>query len=63
MKDHCWATLGFIEKVHEQGGRGRNMLDEANHLDTQDGMFSEGSENSFWAANGVATKMTRISMQ
>jgi hypothetical protein len=56
MKDHCWATLGFIEKVHEQGGRGRNMLQEAQHLETQDGLFSEGSVNSVFSANGVGDK-------
>ena len=36
LKPHMWGVLGYIEKVHEQGGRGRNILEQANHLDTQD---------------------------
>jgi hypothetical protein len=41
-KPHCWAPLGYIEKVHEQGGRGRAIVREANHMETQD----NGSDNS-----------------
>ena len=36
-KPHCWAPLGYIEKVHEHGGRGSEILRAANHLETQDG--------------------------
>ena len=44
-KRHCWAPLGYIEKVHEQGGRSRAILDEANHLETQDGENSVDSSS------------------
>ena len=36
MKAHCWVPLGYIEKIHEQGGRGRTILEKANHMETQD---------------------------
>ena len=36
MKPHCWVPLGHVEKIHEQGGRGRAILEAANHLETQD---------------------------
>ena len=42
-KPHCWAPLGYIEKVHEHGGRGSEILREANHLETQDGDESVGT--------------------
>ena len=50
-KPHNWAPLGYIEKIHEQGGRGRAILHEANHLETQDG--AESSDNSYWQIDGV----------
>ncbi len=36
MKDYCWEIVGFVEKIHEQGGRGQKIALEANHLETQD---------------------------
>ena len=45
-KGYCWAPLGYIEKIHEQGGRGRTILEEANHMETQDGADSVGSEET-----------------
>ena len=48
---HCWAPLGYIEKVHEQGGRGKTILEEANHMETQDGYESAGSDDSFYVVN------------
>ena len=52
-KPHCWAPLGYIEKVHEQGGRSREILREANHLETQDGMNSDDSSGTVIEAHGV----------
>ena len=52
-KPHCWAPLGYIEKVHEHGGRGREILREANHLETQDGMDSDNSSETYIQAEGV----------
>ena len=44
---HCWAPLGYIEKVHEHGGRGKTILEEANHVETQDGAESLDSGESW----------------
>lgn len=38
---YCWAPLGYIEKISEQGGRGKEILTEANHLETQDNPESD----------------------
>jgi hypothetical protein len=40
-KSYCWAPLGYIEKIHEQGGRARTILQEANHMETQDAPDSD----------------------
>ena len=58
MKGHCWAPLGYIKKIHEQGGRGRAILREANHMDTQDapGSGSDSAENRH-NATGVCDKL------
>ena len=36
MKAHNWVPLGYVEKIHEQGGRGMAILEQGNHLETQD---------------------------
>ena len=56
LKPHMWGVLGYIEKVHEQGGRGRNILEQANHLDTQDGANSVDSDESLWEVDGIGDK-------
>ena len=57
QKAHCWATLGFIEKVHEQGGRGRAIVKESNHLDTQDNeVCSSDDSASVHEGEGVGEK-------
>ena len=57
MKPHCWAPLGYIEKIHEQGGRGREILRETNHVETQDGYdFGESGTESVEEAHGVGDK-------
>ena len=52
-KPHCWAPLGYIEKVHEHGGRGSDIIREANHLETQDGMDSDNSSETYIQVEGV----------
>ena len=52
-KPHNWAPLGYIEKIHEQGGRSRAILQEANHLETQDGADSVASDETYWEIEGV----------
>ena len=57
QKAHCWATLGFIEKVHEQGDRGRAIVKESNHLDTQDNeLCSSDDSASVHEGEGVGEK-------
>lgn len=61
LKGYNWATLGYIEKVHEQGGRGRDITVEANHMDTQDhgqkgGFDSDDSSVEVVEAEGVGDK-------
>jgi hypothetical protein len=47
MRPYFWVRpLGYIEKVHEQGGRSRTILQESNHLDTQDGANLDDSHSS-----------------
>ena len=41
---HCWAPLGYVEKVHEHGGRGRDILDQSNHMETFDDRSVDSDE-------------------
>lgn len=60
-KPFCWAPLGCIEKISEQGGRGREILAQANHLETQDGLNSEDEgEDSGDDANAPVVKMPGV---
>ena len=52
-KAYCWAPLGYIKKIHEQGGRGRAILAEANHMETQDGADSIDSSDTEIVFNTV----------
>ena len=56
LKPHCWATLGYIEKIHQQGGRGRKIVEEANHLETQDAGSSVDSDETLHEMDGVGVK-------
>ncbi len=41
---HCWAPLGYVEKVHEHGGRGRDILAQSNHMETFDDRSVDSDE-------------------
>ena len=41
---HCWAPLGYVEKVHEHGGRGRDILTQSNHMETFDDRSVDSDE-------------------
>ena len=57
MKAHFWVPLGYIEKIHEQGGRGRSILEEANHMETQDAPdFDAPGSDSVQEIDGVGDK-------
>ena len=56
-KAYCWAPLGYVEKIHEQGGRGREMLQQANHMETQDAPDSDDDAREKVAVmSGIGTK-------
>lgn len=43
-KSYAWRVLGYIEKVHQQGGRGQKIWDASKHMEVEDGVASdEGS--------------------
>ena len=54
---YCWAPLGYIEKIHEHGGRGRQILAQANHMESQD-MPGHGSSTD---SSASSTEKVRIS--
>ena len=56
IRSYCWVPLGYIEKIHEQGGKGRAILREADHLDTQDAADSDNSSANIAKIGGVGTK-------
>jgi hypothetical protein len=56
MRPYFWVPLGYIEKVHEQGGRSRTILRQSNHLDTQDGANSDDSSANIAEFEGVGNK-------
>ena len=40
-KEHAWRVLGYVEKVHEQGGRGGEMWRKAKHMEVEDDVASD----------------------
>ena len=56
IRPYFWVPLGYIEKVHEQGGRGRTILRESNHVDTQDGANLDDSSENVAQFEGVGNK-------
>ena len=57
LKDYTWGTLGYVEKiVNEQGGKGREILEEGHHIDTQDAYESDDSDHTHWQVGGVGGK-------
>ena len=56
-KDHCWVPIGFIEKIHEQGGRGRAILEETHHIEAQDAVDpDDNSSGGVRSVDGVGDK-------
>jgi hypothetical protein len=56
-KDHCWVPLGYIEKVHQQGGKVRQISAEGNHIETQDDMYySDDSSDEHISVDGIGSK-------
>jgi hypothetical protein len=53
MKEWVWGSLGSIEKVHEQGGRGRKILKESNHMEVQDASDSDDHSSDADSVFGI----------
>jgi hypothetical protein len=56
LQERCWTSLGYVEKVHEQGGLGRKILEEGNHLEHQDALDSEDDSQDAEEKDGVGDK-------
>ena len=35
LKGYTWRTLGYVEKVHQSGGIGREIWEESQHMETE----------------------------
>ena len=58
-KDFLWAPLGCIEKISEQGGRGREILKEAQHMATQ--YLDESDADDLDSDDSQKEKVTHMS--
>ena len=52
-KPHAWRVLGYIEKVHEQGGRGRELWRKSNLMEVVDGEASDEGDSDLEILDGV----------
>ena len=52
-KEYDWATLGYIEKVHQHGGQGHEVMRESKHLEVQDGDASDDHSTDAESLPGV----------
>ena len=46
MRGCAWRVLGYIEKVHESGGLGREIFAKSYHMEAQDAVDSGDSNSS-----------------
>ena len=46
LKAYTWRTLGYIEKVHQSGGEGRDIWKEGEHMEVEDGDESDDSDST-----------------
>jgi hypothetical protein len=53
MKEHLWATLGYVEKVHKHGGRGQKIREETNHMEYQDAQADDVNGKDAEEVEGV----------
>jgi hypothetical protein len=56
MKEWVWAILGYIEKVHENGGRGRKIWRKSNHMEVQDASESDDHSSDAESIYGIGEK-------
>ena len=53
---YCWAPLGYVEKIHEQGGKGAEILAQANHMESQDARTTVHGTKTIHVHEGVGDK-------
>ena len=53
MRGCTWRVLGYIEKVHQSGGLGREIYAKSQHMEVEDGAASDGSNSSLEELPGV----------
>jgi hypothetical protein len=52
-KEYTWGILGYIEKIHEQGGKGHEIWEEGNHMERQDGHDSDDGSSTCASLEGL----------
>ncbi len=58
LKEHMWATLGYIEKVHKVGGRGDDIVATCNHMEDQDHII-QVQDQIIWEKKGKPPQFRR----
>ena len=53
MRGCAWRVLGYIEKVHQSGGLGREIYANSQHMEVEDGAVSDGSDSTLEDLPGV----------
>lgn len=53
MKEHTWGIIGYIEQVHEQGGKGREFYRKSKHMDVEDADDSDERSEDVEEMEGV----------
>lgn len=52
-QEWAWGIIGYIEKVHEQGGVGRDIWTEGNHMEYQDGSDTDDHSSAAESIFGI----------
>ena len=52
-KEYAWGILGYIEKENKGGGRGREIVEEANHMEHQDAHVVEDGDSYCESLDGI----------
>ena len=53
MRECAWGVLGYVEKVHEQGGAGQKFYRGGNHMEVQDVWNSDSDGSIYEDIEGV----------
>ena len=53
MKEWAWGIIGYVEKVHEQGGAGREIFAQSNHMEYQDHCDPDENSSAAYTVFGI----------